>query len=83
MTESITGFATLDDVEEETFIGFCEFAYTDEYSTLELSIGQDPEITSDSSLAKSPKESNGVSVEKSEELVIEDAALNRTPNLDY
>ncbi|EED13978.1 hypothetical protein TSTA_102080 [Talaromyces stipitatus ATCC 10500] len=82
MTESIAGFATLDDVEEETFIGFCEYAYTGAYLTPELSIGQDSEITSDSGLVKSTKESNGVSVEQREEPAIEDAELDRTPDLD-
>jgi hypothetical protein len=33
MKESQTGIATLDDVDLETFIGFCEFAYTDTYQT--------------------------------------------------
>lgn len=33
MKESQTGIATLDDVDVETFIGFCEFAYTDTYQT--------------------------------------------------
>lgn len=38
-----------------------------------------PEITSDSGLSKN--DTNGVSVEKSEEPVIEDAELDRTPDL--
>lgn len=33
MKESIQGSAILDDVEEGTFIGFCEFAYWGAYTT--------------------------------------------------
>lgn len=82
MTESTAGCATLEDVEEETFIGFCEYAYTGAYVTPELSVGQDQEITSDSGLVKSTKESNGVPVKQSEEPAIEDAELDRTSDLD-
>lgn len=78
LTESITGCVTLDDVEEETFIGFCEYAYTGAYVTPELSLGQDQEITSDSGWFKSAKESNGVPVKQSEEPAVEDAELDRT-----
>ena len=35
MRESIEGSAILDDVEEGTFIGFCEFAYRGAYTTLD------------------------------------------------
>lgn len=38
-TESLAGFATLDDVEEDTFIGFGEYAYTGQYVTPEFSMG--------------------------------------------
>jgi hypothetical protein len=31
MREAQEGIATLEDVEEETFVGFCEFAYTGDY----------------------------------------------------
>lgn len=40
MTESLASFATLDDVEEEKFIGFSEYAYTDPYVTSELSVSR-------------------------------------------
>lgn len=82
MTESISGCATLDDVEEETFIGFCEYAYTGEYLTPELSISQDPEIMSDSGQVKATEDSNGISVKSSEEPAIEDAEPDHTSDSD-
>lgn len=39
MTESLAGFATLNDVEEDTFIRFSEYAYTSQYITPEFSMG--------------------------------------------
>jgi hypothetical protein len=33
MKEAVTRTATIDDVEEETFIAFCEFSYKGNYTT--------------------------------------------------
>lgn len=36
MKESVSKTATIDDVEEETFIAFCEFGYKGRYTVLRL-----------------------------------------------
>lgn len=44
MAESQTRSATLDDVEEDDFIRFCQFAYTGDYSTPPFTIDEIPRI---------------------------------------
>jgi len=41
MTEAQTRFATLDDVREDTFVLFCQFAYTGDYETPSCNILQE------------------------------------------
>lgn len=43
MKESQTGIAVLDDIEVETFVGFCEYAYTGAYETPDLKSVSPPE----------------------------------------
>ncbi|EED21818.1 conserved hypothetical protein [Talaromyces stipitatus ATCC 10500] len=43
MKESNTGNAALEDVEVETFMGFCEYAYTGAYVTPDRTLSQDDE----------------------------------------
>jgi hypothetical protein len=47
MKESQTGIAVLDDVEVETFVGFCEYAYTGVYETPDLKSVSPPETPLD------------------------------------
>lgn len=76
MTESLAGFATLDDVEEGTFIGFSEYAYTGQYVTPELSMSQP--IDSDNSTDRL----NGLSMENGEDSALNDAEPDPAPDLD-
>lgn len=76
MTESLAGFATLDDVEEETFIGSSEYAYTGQYVTLELGVSQPIDLDN------STDRLNGLSMEQSEDPAPKGAGPDPTPDPD-
>lgn len=77
MKESISGVAPLEDVEVETFIAFCEYAYTGAYMTPDITIEPRPEDKSHAEPNDDNDRPNGLSNEYDEGIPVQEASDNK------